>query len=285
MYVEFLSLFTAFCYGLSAVLARKGMRDSNPMTGVMVSVIVQVVVLSGLFIAMPPAAVDWYAIAFFIASGILASTLGRLLNFTSIEKLGVPISATIIGSSPLFSTIFAFLFIGEQVALETLVGALLVVSGIAVTRGGDSGGSRLRSSTILIPLSSAAFYGASSVVRKVGLNILPEATLGALVGAAASLLSFFVYMVTTQNLGSLRLSRNSGKYFVVSGFVVGLGWLSMFNALSAGEVSVISALIGANPLFSLVLSLMLLRDAGEFDRRVVAGCLAIVAGVAVITLL
>jgi hypothetical protein len=34
--VELLSLFTAVCYGASSVLARKGMRDSNPMTGVIV---------------------------------------------------------------------------------------------------------------------------------------------------------------------------------------------------------------------------------------------------------
>jgi len=36
VYVELLSLFTAFCYGLSAVLVRKGMRSSNPLTGALV---------------------------------------------------------------------------------------------------------------------------------------------------------------------------------------------------------------------------------------------------------
>jgi DME family drug/metabolite transporter len=285
LFVESLSLFTAFCYGLSAVLVRKGLRDSNPMTGVIVSVFVQVIVISGLYIVSPSTTISWYAIVFFITSGILASIMGRILNYISIERLGVPISATIIGSSPLFSTLFAFLFIGEQVTLETLVGTILVVTGIAVTRLGDSVNPQLGGSTILIPILSAVFYGASSVVRKVGLNILPEATLGALVGATSSLLSFIIYLVSTQNLGNLRLNWKSGKYFVISGVVVSLGWLSMFNALTAGEVSVVSALIGANPLFSLVLSLMLLREADEFDWKVAMGCIAIVAGVTIITLL
>lgn len=76
MYVELLSLFTAICYGASAVLARMGMRDSNPMTGAMVGTLVQVVLLSGLIMAVPPTRIDSTAIALFIASGILASTLG-----------------------------------------------------------------------------------------------------------------------------------------------------------------------------------------------------------------
>lgn len=283
MYVEALSLFTAFCYGASAVFTRKGMRDSNPLTGALVSTIVQVVMISGLLMSAPPTGVNMMGIAFFVASGILASTLGRLFNYTSIERLGVPVSATIIGSSPLFSTAFAIAFIGERVAPSTLLGTLLIVSGIALARGEGNRGPRW-TSVMLIPVASAAFYGASSVVRKVGLNLLPEATLGALVGAASSLVSFFAYLVATQSLSAVRLSWNSGKYFLASGVVVSLGWVSMFNALSAGEVSVVSALIGANPLFSLFLSLLMLKDMEEFGWRVATGCLAIVAGAAAITL-
>ncbi len=284
MYVEVLSLFTAFCYGASAVFARKGMRESNPMTGVLVATVVQVVIISGLLISAPPKSTNMVGIAFFVASGILASTLGRLFNYTSIEKLGVPVSATIIGSSPLFSTAFAVIFIGENVALSTFLGTLLIVSGIALTREGGDKGPRL-TSVILLPVASAAFYGASSVVRKVGLNLLPEATLGALVGASSSLLSFALYLTATGRLSDVRLSRDSVKYFLASGVVISLGWICMFNALSAGDVSVVSALIGANPLFSLVLSMLLLRDVEEFGWRVAAGCLSIVAGAAVITLL
>ncbi len=174
MYVELLNLFTALCYGASAVLARLGMRDSNPITGAMVGALVQVVLLSRLIMAVPPTRIDWTAIAFFIASGILASTLGRLFNYMSIERLGVPVSATIIGSSPIFSTLFTVLFIGETVAPTVLLGTALVVAGIAITRGGDSAGSRIRSTAILIPIASAAFYGASSVVWRLGSTYSPR---------------------------------------------------------------------------------------------------------------
>ena len=283
MYVEALSLLTAFCYGASAILNRMGMRDSNPMTGAMVNAVVQVVILSVLVIAAPPARMDWVGVAFFVASGLLASTLGRLCNLIAIERLGVALSSTIIGSSPLFSTVLAILLIGEKVAAHTIVGTLLIVAGIALASGRSKKGQWL-TPAMLIAIAAAAFYGASGVVRKIGLNILPEVTLGALVGTMSSFVSFVVYLVATRSLGSIRLSRESIKYFVLSGVVISVGWLSMFTALSAGDVSVVSALIGTNSLFSLVLSALLLRDTEELGWEVIMGGLAIVAGAVAITL-
>jgi drug/metabolite transporter (DMT)-like permease len=282
--VEALSLLTALCYGVSAVLNRIGMRDSNPMTGAMVISLVQVLILSVLVVAMPPARINLTGVALFVASGLLASTLGRLANLISVDRMGVAVSSTIIGSNPLFSTVFAVLFIGERVVPSTLAGTVLIVVGIALASWRGEGGPRLNS-TLVFPFAAAALYGASSVVRKVALNILPEVTLGALVSTAASLLSFVVYLVATQGFGTVRLSRSSGKYFLVSGVIVSVAWLSMFTALSVGGVAVVSALIGTSPLFSLVLSALLLRDTEELGRGVIMGSVAIVAGAAVITLL
>jgi len=283
--VELLSLFTALCYGASAVLARKGMKTSNPLTGAIVGSLVQVVILTVILIFNIPETVNWTAVAYFVASGLLASTLGRLFNYSAIESLGVSMASAIIGSSPLFSTLFAIVFIGEEVAVSTLIGSLFVVGGIGIIRGLEKSGSGIKSKAILIPIGASVFYGASSVVRKVGLNLQPDSAFGALIGAGSSLVSFAVYLVATGKIEEIRLDDESKKYFVASGVVVSLAWLSMFTALAGGKVSVVSALIGANPLFSILLSLMFLKDSEELDAKIIAGCLAIVAGVAIITLL
>jgi uncharacterized membrane protein len=282
--VELLSLFTAVCYGVSSVLARKGMKDSNPMTGVMVGTLVQVILLAVLVIANPPDAFNWTAIGLFITSGIFASTLGRLFNFISIERIGVALSATIIGSSPLFSTLLAALFLGEQVALSTLLGTVLIVVGIAAARSAGQTVENLRSNVLLLPIASATFYGASSVVRKAALNILPEPTFGAVVGAMASIASFGVYLLLTQNTDDIQFNWGGGKFFIINGVVVTLAWLAMFSALTIGKVSVVTALGGTNPLFSVILSAILLKDSEELNPRIVVGCLAIVVGAAVISL-
>ena len=58
----------------------------------------------------------------------------------------------------------------------------------------------------------------------------------------------------------------------------------MYSAFALGKVSVVSALIGTNPLFALLLSLIFLRDTERLNTRIVLGCLSIVAGATVITL-
>jgi uncharacterized membrane protein len=135
-----------------------------------------------------------------------------------------------------------------------------------------------------LPIASAAFYGASSVLRKIGLDLLPESSLGAFIGAGASLVSFIFYLVTTQRLREIKLDLESVRYFLASGIMVTIGWLSMFTALSVGKVSVVSALIGTNPLFSYLLSFIFLKDTESFDFGIVLGCLSIIAGTVVITL-
>ncbi len=56
----------------------------------------------------------------------------------------------------------------------------------------------------------------------------------------------------------------------------------MFIATQRGSVS---AIIGANPLFGLLLSALFLRDVERITPRIMAGCIVIVAGVMVITVL
>jgi len=51
-----------------------------------------------------------------------------------------------------------------------------------------------------------------------------------------------------------------------------------------GEVSVVSTLIGTNPLFSVVFSLLFLRGSERLDQRIVAGCVAVVAGASIISI-
>jgi uncharacterized membrane protein len=280
--VEALALFTAFGFGLNAVLVRKGLKDSNPATATLVVSAVQVTVLSMLLLVDPPE-INWVALAYFAASGIMASTLGRTLNYLSINKLGVAVSTSLVGANPLFSTLFAFLFLNESVALTTVLGSIMVVVGIAVISGiGET--VHFKKTDLLIPLMAACFYAASSIFRKVGLNILPEAVLGAVVGAMMSLIIYPIYLTATQKLGDFRLSRSSLPYLVVGGIVVSLTWISMFYAFNLGSVSVVSSLMGTSPLFSLMLSAILLKDTEKLTKNVIIGSIVIVAGIIIISM-
>jgi len=137
---------------------------------------------------------------------------------------------------------------------------------------------------LVIPLASAFFYACSSAVRKIGLNILPESVLGAVVGALTSLIAYPVILRLMGRTGEFKLSKKAVPWLVGGGIATSTAWIGMFTATQMGSVSVTSAIIGANPLFGLILSAILLRDSEKITKRVAAGSLLIVVAVLIITL-
>ena len=142
----------------------------------------------------------------------------------------------------------------------------------------------IRGRDLLLPIASAIFYGGSSVTRKAALNILPDSVFGAVIGAISSIAAYSIYLILTRRTGDLQINRASGKFFLANGVVLTLAWLSMLTALTAGKVSVVSALGGTSPLFAVLLSAILLRGSEELNLRIGLGALTIVAGAVVITL-
>jgi uncharacterized membrane protein len=69
-------------------------------------------------------------------------------------------------------------------------------------------------------------------------------------------------------------------YFLVAGvFAPGLGrTLSVFHALSFGDVVVVEPLVSSNPVLSLILSAVFLKDLETVTPRVVLGALCTVLG-------
>jgi len=281
--VEAYALVTAFSFGLSAVLVRKGLSESTAVTATLVISGVQVVVLSLLLLLSPPS-LSWAAVGYFIVAGLLAATMGRTLNYMSIDRLGVPISTSLSGTNPLFTMVFAALLLGEAVEASTVAGTALVVAGIALISGwGWENG--VRKGDLVIPLAAASLYALSGILRKTALTLLPEPVLGAVVGALASLVTFPLVLRLMNRQGDFRLTRGSLPYFAAAGVSNSVAWVSMYVATQSGSVSVVSAIIGANPLFGLLLSAVFLRDVERITPRTIAGCLVIVAGITVITLL
>ena len=137
---------------------------------------------------------------------------------------------------------------------------------------------------MVIPLAAAFFYGASSVVRKAGLNILPESVLGAVVGASTGLVFYPIILLFTGRTGEFSLTRKAVPSLVMGGVAVSIAWICMFMATQLGSVGVVSAIIGSNPLFSLSLSTLLLKDTEKISVQVVLGSICIVFAVMLITL-
>ena len=282
MRYEVYGLIAALSFGFNAVLVRKALRYTTPATATISVAAVQTLILSTLLVFDLPT-FNLEAVGYFIAAGFLAAIMGRTFNYMSIEKLGVPVSTSLVGTNPLWAMILGVVFLGEAVTFSTISGSILVVIGVALISGWGKN-SNLNLKDIGTPLASAFFYAASTAVRKVGLNILPESTLGAVVGAMTGLIAYPILMRLMGRTGDFKFTREATPFLVGGGITTSVAWISMFRATQQGTVSVVSAIIGANPLFGLVLSVILLKDAERITPQVIIGCLTIVAAVIIITL-
>jgi drug/metabolite transporter (DMT)-like permease len=279
---EVYGLIAALSFGLNAVLVRKALKYTTPATATISVAAVQTLILS-IVLAFEHPAFNLKAVGYFIVAGFLAAIMGRTFNYMSIEALGVPVSTSLVGTNPLWAMILGVVFLGEVVTLPIIVGSTLVVIGVALISGlGKDSNMTLRD--IGIPLAAAFFYASSSAIRKVGLNILPESVLGAVVGAMTGFIAYPILLMLMGKTNEIKYSREAAPFLVAGGITTSVAWVSMFMATQLGPVGVTSAIIGANPLFGLILSAFLLKETEKITPQVIIGCLTIVASVVIITL-
>jgi len=283
MNAESLALVASFCTALSTVLATKGMRDSNADSANLVLTGVQTAVLTALLIPdIPP--LDVGALMWFALSGVCASFVGRLLTLQSYKLMGVAVSSAIVGTSPLLVTIFAILFLGEPLLFPVVAGSALVVAGIALMnmRGGRLS---LKANSIHLAAGASLMFAASNIFRKLGTDISPYAVLGAQSSTLFGFAAFMVYMVAKGGFRGLNVNRGNFWWLAGSGAVNAVAWIALTMSIAAGRVSVMTSIVYSYPLFSVLLARLMLRDTETLTRRVVAGCVLIVLGVVLVSLL
>ena len=133
-----MALTAAMGFGAAAVFARIGLQYMRPTTGAFVSLLIGIAItltLALVFHFDDIFALSGIAFVWFLITGTLNFPLGRLLNFTSVNKIGVSRSAPIIGAAPLFSGILGVTVGGESMNLFIFTGTLVIIGGIAMIVG------------------------------------------------------------------------------------------------------------------------------------------------------
>lgn len=133
-----MALTAAMGFGAAAVFARIGLQYMRPTTGAFVSLLIGIAItltLALVFHFDDILALSGIAFVWFLITGTLNFPLGRLLNFTSVNKIGVSRSAPIIGAAPLFSGILGVTLGGESMNFFIFTGTLVIIGGIAMIVG------------------------------------------------------------------------------------------------------------------------------------------------------
>jgi DME family drug/metabolite transporter len=276
----------AFCFSASHILIRRGLVTSNSATGTIVSIIISAVLLwlVTLF-SIPLSSFNTQAIWYFIAGGIFAPAIGRLMTFISIERIGVARSVPITNTSPMFSSIMAVILVGEIWPAQNIIGTSLVILGIVILSGSQTQKSHWRKLDLIYPALASFCFASASILRKLGLLIANLPLMAATTSATTAVVVGAIMHQAQGGWRSFSLTRRSFAWFLAAGSAHTAAMLSAFYALSYGKVVVVDPLIGANPVLSLLLTTIFLRDLEVLNLRVVVGAVTTVAGsILIITL-
>ena len=277
-----LALSSALCTASATLLIQRGLQRSNFYAGAWINVVVGAVAAwSATLLLVPWHAYTWRSVPYFVFSGVVGTAGGRLFRVLAIQKVGAPVAAAVNNLAPLVATGLAILLLGEHVTVPILGGTLVIVFGtIMLSLSGRYVGFRVLD--LAYPFIAASCFGTVAIVRKLGLS-----TAGPLFDAAinvtAALVASTTFVAASGHLASLRCDRKSLGWFVAGGIAENSGVFLVLLALGFGDVSVVIPLAGTAPLFVLLITYFLPRQAARLNWRLVAGSVLIVLGVMVLT--
>lgn len=137
---------------------------------------------------------------------------------------------------------------------------------------------------VAFAFTAAAAYGSSQVLARQGVSDLAPPLVGSLVALFWGTLGFGLMAVRGLRAAPIGNFRRGVLLFGTAGIFSAIGVVLMFQALSRGEVVVVSPVLATNPLFTLVLAAVFLRGVERITPRIVVGALLVVLGVAVLSL-
>src|SRR5262245_9958521 len=276
---HYFSFLAALFFSIAHILIRRGLVHSNAMTGSFVSLTTSAGVLLLLVPFFAPYTSLWNpAIGYFIAAGIFAPGIGRTLGYVGIERIGVARSVPIVNSSPIFASIFAVFYLGELWVFQNIAGTCLVILGVIMLSMVKPADKPWRKMDVIYPIRGAMAFAVSANLRKAGLDVVNIPILAAATTASTAAL-FSLGLLKFQEVREVfKLPRRSAGWLITAAFINTAAMLSVFYALSFGKVVIVEPLVSLNPVLTLLLTAIFLRDLEALSLRVIIGALLTVAG-------
>lgn len=230
-------------------------------------------------------------------SAVIGMVIGDGLLFYTFTQIGTRLSMLLTALAPIFSTLMAWLFLGETLRPVKIVAILITLGGIGgVILERNSTQAQTNSPPdvpdhylrgVLCGISAAAGQAAGLVLSKQGMNgnFSPlSASLMRVTVAAATiwLLALFQQQVRSSFIA---LRDRQARRFIASGALVGptLGMTLSLAAVQLSDVGIASTLMTLSPVFLLPLAHWIFHE--RITVRAVMGTLVTLAGVAMIFLL
>jgi DME family drug/metabolite transporter len=293
---EFAALGAALSWTVSALLYKKALSDTKPVSANIVRLTLTSVVLlvfmvvAGLIGVLAKLSINVVVLAG--ASGVIGLGLGDTLYMVSLKMIGVARAVPVTCTYPLFNLVWVALFAHEAITWSVALGAVVIVLGVwllSLEQKGESLNLRKKvlSKGLALALATALLWSVS--IAMMGLAVTETQNLNA--AFAINAVRVFTIAVSfavaapllDKSLGFLKMRRRTVVALLVGGIVaLGLGWFLLNYSFLDTPQSRAVPISSATPLFSTIAGVLLLHE--KVNAKIALGSVMVVAGIFMIFL-
>jgi transporter family protein len=274
---------SAFFAGITAILAKCGIRKTNSNVATAIRTIV-VLIFSWLMVFIVGSQGTISQIGsktwiFLILSG-LATGASWLCYFKALQLGDINKVVPIDKSSTILTMILALIFLGEGITWIKVLAIVLIGIGTymmiqkkaADTKQTSAGGK----SWMMYAFLSAIFASLTAILGKIGIEGV-ESNLGTAIRTGVVLLMAWVVVFVTGKQNTIKeVPHNELGFILLSGLATGASWICYYKALQDGQASVVVPIDKLSILVTIAFSYVVFKE--KLSKKAVIGLVLIVAG-------
>lgn len=272
--------FSALFAGITAILAKAGIKETNSNLATALRTIV-VLLLSWVMVLIVGSQATLVALSartwlFLILSG-LATGASWLCYFKALQLGEVNKVAVVDKSSIILTLLLAFMFLGEQLTGLKFMAIVLIAGGtLLMVQKQPLENKTVQKSWIVYASLSAVFASLTTILGKIGITDV-ESNLGTAIRTTVVLLMSWLMVFITNKEIKLKLINKRELFFIfLSGLATGASWLCYYKALQNGQTSTVVAIDKLSILVTVVFAYLIFKE--RLSAKAVFGLLLIITG-------
>ncbi len=271
---------SAFFAGITAILAKCGIRNTDSTVATAVRTIV-VLIMSMMMVLIVGSAGTITGISgktwLFLTLSGLATGASWLCYFRALQVGDVNKVVPVDKSSTVLAMLLALIFLHEEISLPRLIGLVAVACGIFLMIEKKESGTRAHGKDwLLFAVLSAVFAALTSILGKIGIDGV-ESNLGTAIRTAVVLVMAWVMVFVSGKAGEVRkIPRRELLFICLSGLATGASWLCYYKALQDGPASVVVPVDKLSILVSVLFSRVVFHE--KLPKRAIIGLALLTAG-------
>lgn len=277
---EALSIAGALSWAASTVLLAETLKDIDPLsvntlkTLFAVLSMLPIALIMGELENLPELSV--YGFLFVSLAAIIGFGIADTLLFKSINLIGVSRSYTIANTYPLFTMVFAVLFLSEPFLLTYLLGTVMIFIGIVgVSVNNNTEVKREKSEGLLAALATAVLWAIATILIALGLKEMSTILANTV---RFPLLFIFLLLISRFWRRKLRLTMKDWIFLATSGILgMTLGGIAFLFSVQLIGASRATSLSSSSPVLASLMSSFFLKE--KVTWRVIASSIMVVLGV------